>query len=526
MWCNHIWIRKEARDNLLAMNMRMFFRITVLLLCVSSAHNCIAQSGAYEQKDRFRLAPEEAKKYRVKSSASVVHRISTNGDTTSEYGEYFVYDRNGRVVAEMSNNLLKTFRFDSLSTELAESRWYKANEADYYSQSEPHALKTSDLDSVVNNSTLVKSIQYLKGAEIHTIEYDDYGRLGWEKYTEPGKDSTVRVVDYNYGTRTVSILRSDGTLLTDTVDSSYEQTIRNCNEHGDVIYAVIVKKYGEDTVERWTDYKYDAKGRMLEMILTERNENGKKEVQSIIQYKYDEQGREIECVQKIGNGTVARSTRRSFSPSGALDSLAIRVEDGHPLFLQNYTLEIRGRDTIMISRLVNYESGQSTSVIEGYSRIDGDSNYAEGFSKTYIIDSTGRMIGDTSITHGIRYYNKAGQTLSWITTKDGIESSRMTGKYDKKGRPLEYTYWDATRTRNESFVYYKNGTLKTHTESAGSFTIITNYNEQGKIISKIVNDPKYSLTSYTYNKNGLLIVKEVFLYEKLVDKIEFTYEYY
>ncbi len=506
--------------------MRRCSRTAIFLFCLLSADFCFGQSGNEEERDSFRLAPKEAKRLGVKSSASVIYEYSFDGDTTSEFGEYYVYDRKGRVVAERNKYRLQTFRFDSLNGELAERNMYERKDPDYYQENEPHALKAGDLDSMLNNSNLVNSVLYSRGIEIRTISYY-YGELGYERYVTYDKDSSARIVETANGARTVWIIRPDGSLSTDTTTSFYEKIINNYNDSGDCIRTEKYDYEGTMTSDSRTSYIYDAEGRQLEIGIetVTYNKTGTDTSAHWTQFKYDHEGREIEHVEKTGDGIVKRSTRRKFSPSGAIDSLEMRVEDGRPRWIQHHTLEIQGRDTIMTSRFLDYSSGQSISVMESYNRIHGDSSYAEGFSKTYITDTSGRIIGDTSISSGIRYYNKSGQTLSWVMTKDGKESSRMTGKYDKKGHPLEYTLWEPTRTHNETFAYHKNGKLKTHIESNGSFTLTTNYDSRGKILNSSVG-PDVRLTKYTYNKNGLLILKEVFLYGKLDSKTEFTYEYY
>jgi len=478
-------------------------KITASLLFLCTALSCFAQDDLVEEI--LQLTPEEVEAKKIKSCTSVIY-CTTEDDSSCAYGDYFVFDTAGRILGEhiCSRKLLpeiNTYTYDPSTNKLAESWQYTGYTTGAMYMEAADEIKNTDRDSMLHEGILSRSTVWRNGKQIHTTSYDHDGGVEWDVFPVfDENDSIVQVRRVELGRlREVRVYSPDGKLLVDSSFDGFGVRVENYNEHGDPF------------------------------LMTSFNEDGAIIYQLTSTYVYDTAGRYVEMVQKNGD-LVVRTAVRGYDAEGNLAFYETRDAHGRILVKGSQTITIHKTDTIIYTRYADLQHPEERFMVtERVERIFPKRNTREIVIKQYFTNEANSIIGDTITTSRVFRFNDSGDILSSISNVNGKEEARYTASYDRQGRPVEYIRTDVNGTETETFTYYSDGTMKTHTKKSGNDTWTVTYNPQGKVVKNsngVLNNPERQVTRYTFNEQGLMIRQEKFEDGKRLVLTEFTYTFY
>ena len=277
-----------------------------------------------------------------------------------------------------------------------------------------------------------------------------------------------------------------------------------------------------------TQYTYDEKGRILEVI----NSEGK----TFRRYSYDEYGNPTHFPYPGGGNAAATydkngnmlTLKRYYSDitKPNLDNIytydrkgklieTVSYSNGTPSITERYTYNKNG-DLITKSR----EYASNNSVPNEYIHAEYDENRNMIHFKMYY--------GELLRLHEEYAYDTAGRIIATTQIRDNKIASKQEFVYDVTGRVIQMITYYSEQTVAElpsSIIDYEYDSLgnlvkRTTTENGKQYIVKWTYDSKGNLTSY---DNGSSLTKWYYDSNGN-IVKEEWIYNNRVSSTEYTYE--
>ncbi len=465
------------------------------------------------------FADNSIKKYAYDDKNNLLTETDANGNTT-----YNIYDEKKVKLIKKVRPINGTDEYIDGVSDINNPEKYAITTYQYYSADEANSqFKCSaagllkSVEDPEHNETVYTYDSYgntasIKDPENNTITYE-YNKIGW-KTAEISAKKVRTEFNYNKNGQIIKSTLIGGKGETNRV--VYDSLGRRIQEISPVEYDQSKDNITNDTYSDTgvgTRYQYDSKGLLVKKTdpegnvtsytydiygntLTEKNPNG-----SITRYEYDVLDRPIKTYFK-DNSTAAELllSEKSYSV----------MEDGRTQITETAYLNSTDKAvTVSIydyaERLVERQNPDGTKVKTSYNP-NGTVNFstAQNGSITYYkYDGLNRMTeqwtpfeiskGSTKYSYSKTDYDKAGNKITESHGKDKVALYSIPEAF----------------VRNY-FTYYKNGKIKSSTDSDGRKTDYT-YDEDGnKIKDEVYTDStNKKITEYQYNYLGKVTEKQV-----------------